>query len=245
MITFSELARRKDAKDLAIPQKRVVRARVALELERYDPRRPFRDMREVFHIAQEDTVIGLVARFQKYRRTHIFLRALASLVQEFPRVKALLVGRSSQIRESVIEPTEELGLTNHVVLAGYQRENYVDTLAAMDIFVFLMAGSDGTARALREAMAMGLPAVVARRGILPELVEDGVTGFVVNDEPKALCQALRRLILGKDLRTEMGQKAREKARREFDVSRQTGEIHAFYRAIMNLGPRIRRRRRTS
>ena len=242
IVTFSETGWRRDSRDLPIPQKRVVRVRVALEMDRYDPQGPFRDMRTVFRIGRHDTVIGLVARFQKYRRTDVFLKAMADLVKELSQVKALLVGRSSQIRESVIEPTKELGLTNHVVLAGYQRENYVDTLAAMDIFVFLMAGSDGTARALREAMAMGLPAVVTRRGILPELVEDGVTGFVVDEGPKELCRALRRLVTQKDLRARMGRKAREKALGEFDVGRQTGEIEAFYRAMIDLGPRVRWRR---
>ena len=241
IVTFSERAWQRDARDLPIAGERVVRGRVALEMDRYDPQGPFRDMRTVFRIDQHDTVIGLVARFQKYRRTDVFLRAMADLVKELPQVKALLVGRSSQIRESVIEPTKELGLTDHVVLAGYQRENYIDTLAAMDIFVFLMAGSDGTARALREAMAMGLPAVVAKRGILPELVEDGVTGFVVDDTPEELYRALRRLVTQKDLRMEMGRKARERALGEFEVDRQTEEMEVFYQAMIGLGPRVGRR----
>ena len=171
ILTFSEMARQKDSTDLPIHEERVGRVGVALELERYDPKGSYRDMRGVFKIARDDMVIGMVARFQKYRRTEIFLRALKRLVVEFPHVKALLVGRSSQIRESVIEPTNRLGLDASVILAGYQTENYLDTLAAMDIFVFLMAGSDGTARALREAMAMGKPTVVARRGMLPEIVD--------------------------------------------------------------------------
>jgi glycosyltransferase involved in cell wall biosynthesis len=239
IMTFSKMAQEKDARNHLIPVERVGRIRVALELDRYDPSRSFRDMRKVFGIKQDDTVIGLVARFQKYRRTDVFLRALVDLVKEFPRVKALLVGRSSQIRESVIEPTQKLGLTDHVVLAGYQRENYVDTMAAMDIFVFLMAGSDGTARALREAMAMGLPAVVARRGILPELVEDGVTGFVVDDDPEEICCALRRLVTQKDLRVQMGRRAREKALGEFEMAKQTEEIVAFYQRMIDMGPRMR------
>ena len=168
-------------------------------------------MRRVFNINGEDLVIGMVARFQKYRRTDVFLASLAKLVREFSHVKALLVGRSSQIRESVIEPTRRFGLDPYVILAGYQTENYLDTLAAMDIFVLLMAGSDGTARALREAMAMGKPAVVARRGMLPEIVDDGVTGFVVDDTPENICAALRTLVTNESLRNQMGQMGREKA----------------------------------
>jgi glycosyltransferase involved in cell wall biosynthesis len=184
-------------------------------------------------------VIGMVARFQKYRRTEILLMALTRLVVEFPHVKALLVGRSSQIRESVIEPTRRLGLDANVILAGYQTENYLDTLAAMDIFVFLMAGSDGTARALREAMAMGKPTVVARRGILQELVEDGETGLVIDDTPENLFEALKGLVRDRSLRIRMGRAARKKALQEFRVEKQAQGIEAFYQEILRLGPRGR------
>jgi glycosyltransferase involved in cell wall biosynthesis len=234
ILTFSEMARQKDSTDLPIHEERVGRVGVALELERYDPKGSYRDMRDVFKIAHEDMVIGMVARFQKYRRTEIFLGALERLVVEFPHVKALLVGRSSQIRESVIEPTRRLGLDANVILAGYQTENYLDTLAAMDIFVFLMAGSDGTARALREAMAMGKPTVVARRGMLPEIVEPGVTGMVVDDTPENLIGALRTLIQDRRLREKMGKAGCEKARRDFRLDKQSEEIEAFYQKILDM-----------
>jgi len=239
IVTFSEMARQKDSTRLPITAKRVGRVGVAMQLERYDPEGPFRNMRRVFNINGEDLVIGMVARFQKYRRTDVFLASLAKLVREFPHVKALLVGRSSQIRESVIEPTRRFGLDASVILAGYQTENYLDTLAAMDIFVLLMAGSDGTARALREAMAMGKPAVVARRGMLPEIVDDGVTGFVVDDTPENICAALRTLVTSESLRNQMGQMGREKAIREFRLEKQAEEVEAFYQHITEMGPRVR------
>ena len=236
IITFSETARERNSMKLPIPPERVGRVGLALQLERYDPERPFRDMRSVFKINAEDLVVGMVARFQKYRRTEVFLAALARLVREFSHVKALLVGRSSQIRESVIEPTRRLGLDGYVILAGYQTENYLDTLATMDIFVFLMAGSDGTARALREAMAMGKPTIVARRGMLHELVEDGETGFVVDDTPENLLEALRTLVKDEKLRNYMGRAARKKALREFQVERQAQGFEAFYQSILRMGP---------
>ena len=55
-------------------------------------------------------------------------------------------------------------------------------IATFDLFVMMRAGSDGTARALREVMAMGKPAIVSDRGMLPELVRDGYNGYVAGDE---------------------------------------------------------------
>ncbi len=235
MITFSERARGEDSKHFGFPLERVCKVNPALDLDRYRPERTFKDMRSLFGIEKDEIVIGMIARFQKYRRTEVFLEAVKGVVQEFSKIRVLLVGRSSQMEESVVKPMKRLGIEPWVVLGGYQTENYLDTLACMDIFVFLMPGSDGTARALREAMAMGKPSIVANRGILPELVEDGVSGFVVKDSPEALTHATLQLLRDLALRKKMGAAAYEKAHREFRLDKQAEDIERFYQEMMSLG----------
>jgi len=235
MIAYSEEARREDAKHFGFPLDRVCKVNPALDLDRYHPERSFRDMRYLFGIGKEEIVIGMVARFQKYRKTELFLEAVKTIVKEFPKIKVLLVGRSSQMKESVVEPMKRLGIEPWVVLGGYQTEHYLDTLACMDIFVFLMPGSDGTARALREAMAMGKPAVVADRGILPELVENGVSGCVVKDSPEALSEAALQLLRYPELRRKMGEAAYEKAHKEFRQDKQAEAVESFYQEMIGLG----------
>jgi len=237
LITFSEASRRAYCDHFSFPRERMGKISPALDFEIIDERRPYRDMRSEFGIDQGDPVVGIVARFQKYRRTEVLLRAIKLLTKEIPNIRGLLVGRSSQMGESVIRPMEQLGLRKHVILAGYRREDYFDTIASMDIFVFLMAGSDGTGRAMREAMALGKPIVAANRGMLPEMVEDGVSGIVVEDTPENVAEALTRLIRDDDLRKKMGEAAREKALRDFRLDKQAEEIEAFYRKILDTGRR--------
>jgi glycosyltransferase involved in cell wall biosynthesis len=235
MITFSEKARSEDAEHFGLPLERVARMMPALDLERYDSKKGFKDMRGVFGIGPEEPVIGMIARFQKYRRTKVFLEAINIFVNEFPNIKVLLVGRSSQMAESVIQPMKHLGVEKWVILAGYRTDDYLDTLACMDIFLFLVAGSDGTARALREAMAMGKPVIAADRGMLPELVEDGVSGLVVKDTPEALADAVLQLLRDPERRKAMGEASRERAHREFRMDRQAEEVEKFYEAMIRLG----------
>jgi L-malate glycosyltransferase len=240
IITFSEKARRQDADHFQMPLERVARVRPALDFSRFDPGKEFKDMRNVFGVGPDETVIGMVARFQKYRKTEIFLEALGLLVKEFPKIKALLIGRSSQMKESVVKPMKRLGVEPWVILGGYQTERYVDTLASMDIFVFLMPGSDGTARALREAMAMGKPVIVTDRGMLPELVENGVSGIVARETPESLAQAVIELLRDPEKRRKMGKAAFERARREFQPDRQAEEVETFYEEMISLGKWKRR-----
>jgi glycosyltransferase involved in cell wall biosynthesis len=132
---------------------------------------------------------------------------------------------------------KQLGVEKWVVLGGYQTDNYLDTLACMDIFVFLMAGSDGTARALREAMAMGKPVIVANRGMLPELVEHGISGLVVNDSPEELSQATLQLLHHPEMREALGKAAYQKAHQDFQLDRQVEAVEGFYQEMMKLGKR--------
>jgi glycosyltransferase involved in cell wall biosynthesis len=85
-------------------------------------------------------------------------------------------------------------------------------------------------------MAMGKPAVVANKGMLPELIQDGVRGFVVPEDPEALCHALLTLVRDERLRTAMGQAAYEMAHREFRLERQAEEVEAFYQKIREAVP---------
>ena len=138
---------------------------------------------------------------------------------------------SSQMNKSVIEPMERLGISSHVILAGYRIDDYVDILACMDIFVLLTPGSDGTARAVREAMAMGKPVVVARKGMLPELVEHGVTGVVVEERPEKLYEVLKDLVGDGKKRQKMGGAARNYALEHFVLQEQAGRVEEFYLAL--------------
>ncbi len=237
MITFSERARREDLEHFGLPLERVEKIPLALDLNRYDPDGKFKDMKTLFGIGPGEIVIGMIARYQKYRRTAVFLEAVKTIGKEFQNAKVLLVGRSSQMQKSVIEPMRQLDVEKWVVLAGYRTDDYLDTLACMDIFVFLMAGSDGTARALREAMAMGKPVIVANRGMLPELVEDGISGLVVNDTPEEMAGAVLRLLHHPEMREALGKAAYCKAHQDFQLDRQVEAVERFYLRMLELGKR--------
>ena len=84
-------------------------------------------------------------------------------------------------------------------------------------------------------MAMGKPTIVADRGILPELVEDGVSGFVVKDSPEALSEAALQLLRYPELRRKMGEAAYEKAHQEFRLDKQAEAVEAFYQEMIKLG----------
>jgi glycosyltransferase involved in cell wall biosynthesis len=130
-----------------------------------------------------------------------------------------------------------LGLEQDVILAGYRIEDYFSVIAAFDIFVMMRAGSDGTARALREVLGMGKPAIVSTKGMLPELVIDGQTGFAVDLDDDELADRIIRLLSDDEMRARFGINARDHALSEWDYNAQARQLTDFYTRLMELGKR--------
>jgi glycosyltransferase involved in cell wall biosynthesis len=136
------------------------------------------------------------------------------------------------MHELAVEPARRRGLSN-VTFTGYLGDRYLETLAGFDALLFLVPGSDGTCRAVREAMAMGKAVIGARRGMIPELVDDGVTGLVIDDTPDGIARAIERLAGDRELCRAMGRAGREKALRLYDIRRQALAVRDIYRELLS------------
>jgi len=232
LITFSEQARTKLIRDFGIAAERIARVNPALDTTKYGLRVGNRAFRAELGFSDSDIVVGVVARFQKYRKMDTFFEAMRLVVQKAPNVKAMLVGRSSQMEETIRRPIQEMGLTQKVVLAGYLTDRYLDGLASMDMFVFMIAGSDGTARAMREALAMGIPVIANHTGMLPEFIDDGQSGLLFNDNPPDLAEKILRLAGHEALRRKIGSAAAALAQHQFSLERQVSAVEAFYVSLL-------------
>jgi glycosyltransferase involved in cell wall biosynthesis len=238
LITFSEQAQTKLIRDFGIAAERIARVNPALDTTKYHARVGNRDFRAELGFSDSDLVVGVVARFQKYRKMDTFFEAMRLVIQQNPRVKAMLVGRSSQMEETIRRPIQEMGLAHNIVLAGYLTDRYLDGLASMDMFVFMIAGSDGTARAMREALAMGIPVIANHTGMLPEFIDEGQSGFLFNDNPQDLAEKMLRLAGDEGLRKRVGATAATRAKEQFSLERQVSGVEAFYAGLLKGMPPV-------
>jgi glycosyltransferase involved in cell wall biosynthesis len=240
-VTFTDSFRRGYVERFRLPPDRVVVSPPSVDLERFSPTRSYRDMRAEFGVRPDAPFIGIVGRFQKYRRAEVFVQAAHRLASQEPEARFLIIGRSSQIQDTVIRPIEELGMRDRIVLAGYRIEDYADTLACLDIFTLLMPGFDGTARAVREAMALAKPCVVADYGMLPEIVPHEKAGLVVPAKPDALADGWLRLVRDPDARRALGAGARAHAAEHFRIDRVGPVLSDLYERLRGARPRAPRR----
>ncbi len=215
-LTFSQAALEADVARFGLHGLRVD---PGMRLERFQPR-------EAPH---EGFVVGVVARMQRHRRFDVLLEGVK--LARVPDLRVVIVGRGTHMDEVAVEPARRMGLAN-VSFPGYLGDRYLDTLAGFDALLFLVPGSDGTCRAVREAMAMGTAVIGARRGMIPEIVEDGSTGLVIDDTPENIARAIGRLASDRAACREMGRRGREKALRLYDIRRQAAAVRDFYAGLL-------------
>lgn len=197
---------------------------------------PVADMRPALGIKPDELVIGVIGRLKPDRGYDVILEAFKLVRERVNNAKLVIVGRSSQIENSIMKPLRALGIADHVVIAGYRVEDYFSVIAAFDLFVMMRAGSDGSARALREVMAMGKPAVVSGLGMLPELVEDGLSGFI-SEGPKDLAEKLIDLLTNDAKRRAFGERARDGAVEKWSYAAQAEGMKQFYEKLLLMGRR--------
>ena len=190
---------------------------------------PVRDMRDELGIKRGERVIGVIGRLKPDRGYDVMLKAFKLLRGRMDGVKLLIMGRSSQIEKSIKGPVAELGLENDVII-----DDYFSVISVFDFYIMMRAGSDGTARALREVMAMGKPAIVSDSGMLPELVEDGKSGYVVRLDEHELAEKMEAILFDEQKRHFFGANAKQAAIEKWSYPTQARKAKAFYEKLLDL-----------
>ncbi len=236
LIEPSTRALERDVLAFDFPRQRMRVIPNAVDVDRFDAARDVPDARRWLGIGHDAFVIGIVARLQTHRHYEDFFRAVRLLADARTNVHAIILGRGTKEQTVAKRPVKESGLEAIVHFPGFvDGENYVGILKAFDVKVFLVPGSDGTCRAVREAMAMARPAVVADRGMLAEVVDDGVNGIVCDGSPEALFNALQSLAANRQYARALGRAAREKAVSTYSLPVQARAVQNFYEHILGAG----------
>lgn len=177
-------------------------------------------------IAPDDFVIGAVGRMVPIKDYPTLVRAAGMAAAKIPNLKLLMVGDGPEF-ERTRNLTQNIPELDSRVLAVGRSHDVPGLLAAMDIFVQTSL-REGMSNTLLEAMSTGLPAVVTRVGGNPEVVDEGITGWLfAPGDVNELSELMVRLAKEADLRARAGEAAR---RRSLDMFSH-GTMLENYRAL--------------
>ncbi len=197
-----------------------------------------RAVRAELGIPQEAWVVGTVGRLAPEKNQAMIVDSMASLLGE--RRHLVIVGDGPE-RDALRARIDAIGLGRYVHMTG-ARSDVQRLFAAFDAFT-LSSLTEGLPLVMLEAMATGLPVVSTAVGGIPDLVEHGLTGLLVDvgDRP-GLTRHFARLSMDELLSRRMGEAGRQHVLRSYSVDRTAKEYGALYVAALEGRSRALRRR---
>jgi glycosyltransferase involved in cell wall biosynthesis len=180
--------------------------------------------------APRANLVLFLGRMEAGKGIYDLLEAVAALRIAVPDVRLVCAGDGDRI--AVARYAERLGIAEAVKFTGWVGPSGKRALFEAAAAFALPSYDEGLPVSLLEAMAAGVPVVASSVGGVPEVVADGVSGYLVAPGDKAsLERALRRLLADRALGQRIGAAARETARLRFAPERALPQLEEIYRAL--------------
>jgi glycosyltransferase involved in cell wall biosynthesis len=189
-----------------------------------------RETRRQMGLRDDAFVVGWVGRMTAVKNTDSLVRALQALVDLGVDARLLLVGDGPD-RDHLERYAHELGVMKRCLFLGYQ-EDVARFYDAIDALV-LPSVNEGTPVSVIEALAAERPAVATRVGGTPDIIRDGIDGFLVDPaDPGELAERLAELARDATRRAAMGAAGRARVLERYAVSRLIDDIDRLYRELL-------------
>ncbi|MGD2141857.1 MAG: N-acetyl-alpha-D-glucosaminyl L-malate synthase BshA [Candidatus Bathyarchaeota archaeon] len=176
-----------------------------------------------------DIVVTHISNLRPVKRVHDLVYAMAIVTKEVPEAKLVLIGDGPD-RHSIEVLVKRLKLSNNILLTGF-RSDVAHLLGCSDVVV-LCSETESAPLTLLEGMSSGLPVIATKVGGIPEIVQDGVNGFLVPPKnPEAIAERLLELNSDSSLRSRLGNVARETILERYTAEKVVGQYLKIYEAL--------------
>lgn len=230
IVTGSELTRRGLIERDGLEPDRVAAFPIGIDVEQFKPGQPDRDLRHELNLPKGQRLVGLISYLRSYKGHEFFIDAAARVLSQAKDVTFLIVGEGpeeARLRERIAS----LGLASHVRMLGF-REDLLNVFRSLNLFVIPSVEGDTIPQVLMQALAMGLPVVSTTVGSIPDVVQNGRTGFVVPPrDADALAGRIKALLDDAPLRADMGRRGRAFVEQEYSLSRMLDRLEEVYAKV--------------
>ena len=197
-----------------------------VDLQRYNHQQPCCTLHEEYLIPADAQIVGVVARLEAEKGHRTLLEAWPLVLAEVPSARLLIIGEGSE-RDSLEAQVVSLGIEDRVVFTG-RREDVPAVTAARDVAV-LPSYREAQGLSVLEAMALGRPVIASRVGGIPEMIEDGVSGLLVEPHDcDALAAGIVRLLTDHPLADMIAHRGHELVHDRFCIELMVHSISDLY-----------------
>jgi len=182
--------------------------------------------RQALGIAGRGPVLGIGAKLRPEKRIGDLIEAVSHLRAEFPEIVLLIAGVGGE-EKRLRRAAADHGVADAVRFLGLRRD-MPDILRALDVMV-LPSSREGNPMILLEALAAGVPVVASRVGGIPEVIEHGRNGSLVEPfRPRALAGELARLLRDPELRARYNREGRRTFEERYSAQAMARRYEAIY-----------------
>jgi len=217
-----------------VPQERIKRIYNGLALDQFPYKSP---------VKREPTIIA-VGRLVEKKGFSNLVKACANLSGKGINYNCKIIG-TGELEDDLRSQIEQLGLQEKVLMLGPQPQCEVIKLIheasvlAAPCIIANDGNRDGLPTVLLEAMALGTPCVSTNVTGIPEIIEDEVTGLIVEqDDLIGLTEEIERLLVDAGLREKISISARQLIEKEFEIFRNTENLRAIFRDAIQTPPKL-------
>lgn len=207
-------------REIGIPAKRLSLIPNGVDSDRFSPSNGVRMFAQGYPFQAEDQwIVGTIGRLQPVKNQVALARAFIRLLQKYPgataRARLVIVGDGG-LRAEIEQTLAQGDALKYAWLPG-ARDDIPEVLLMLDCFV-LPSHAEGTSCTLQEAMACGLPVIATAVGGTPKLVEEGITGYLIQpDDDEALVDNMWHYMNNPQLAKVHGSIARKRAVANFGI----------------------------
>lgn len=221
---------KKNLMESGIPEKYIDTIMNGSEKVTLPPEEERRKLRHQYGFSDEDFVMGIMARIEVYKGHDDILDALELLLSEGLPVRLIIAGTGSY--EEELKKAAAAFPEGTVVFAGFIRD-ISQILAVMDVQVNASYESETSSLSIIEGMSAGIPSAVSDCGGNPDLIADGVNGFVFPARSSAaLAACIRKMASDPALCERLGEGALRLYEERFTGERFAGSVEAVYDKLM-------------
>jgi len=185
-----------------------------------------KDLKKELGFEESDLVVGTIGRLDSNKNHQMLMRSFAKLATDWPMLRLLIIG-DGPLKNDLQSMAERMGVSSKVKLAG-RIPGAARFLSAMEICC-LTSHTEGMPNLVMEAGAAGVPVIATRCGDVADLVDDSVSGFLVDiDDDTRMKDHINFMLSNPDSRMQMGQMGRKKIRDEYSLGAMISRMTTLY-----------------
>lgn len=235
LVTLTKSQGEQTLKCIPVPKEKEIVLPNSIDTSKFGPERRSENLRNEFGAKMNDFLIGIVGRLDRQKGQKELLEAFMQLKNKHPDkdLKLVFVGEATRdeggirYEKELREIVENSSLSSLVKFAGF-RKNIPEVMASLDVFV-LSSYKEAFGFVVVEALASRTPVIATRSGGVPDILENGKYGLLIEPESSiTIANALSQILSHPQESKERALQAREYAQETFD------ENKVFFKLLKHL-----------